>query len=240
MKIYRFLRGKMILIPLAAIFLFINACDTTTEPTNKSFSLSFKTGSSLQKVNDGIELTEVKILLKDIKLETESDSESVGDNGNNDGKCEEIRVGPFVVNLNLNGITTDFMVNDLPAGTYDELEFEIHQLEASETPPDSEFKDGNECSQLYSVIVKGNYDTTQFVYKSTVSARQELEFDNPLVIEENTSTNLTITVDPYSWFYKEGVLMDPTDRANECDIDNNIKHSFKSVFEDNNYDGKVD
>ncbi len=218
---------------------FISACDTT-ETTNGTVSLSFASEAGLQKINADIQLSEVKILIRDIKLEKESDGESVGEEGNNETECENIKVGPFVVNLNLIGLTTDFVVNNIPAGIYDELKFEIHKLEASETPPDPEFKDGEDSSQRYSVIVKGVYNSNPFIYKSRKSAHQELEFENLLVVEENTATNLTIIVDPYTWFYKDGVLLDPTNPSNENDIDNNIEHSFKKAFEDDDHNGEDD
>ena len=218
---------------------FISGCDTT-ETTNGTVSLSFASEAGLQKINADIQLSEVKILIRDIKLEKEPDGESEGEEGNNETECENIKVGPFVVNLNLNGLTTDFVINNIPAAIYDELKFEIHKLEASETPPDPEFKDGEDSSQRYSVIVKGVYNSNPFIYKSRKSAHQELEFENLLVVKENTATNLTITVDPYTWFYKEGVLLDPTDTSNENDIDNNIEHSFKKAFEDDDHNGEDD
>ena len=221
---------------LAFLFLMLQGCDTT-ETTGGNVSLSFSPGASLQKINADIQLTEVKILFRDIKLEKESDGESEGDD---ETECENIKLGPFVVSLNLNGTTTDFVVNNIPAGIYDELKFKIHKLEASETPPDPEFKDGDDSSLRYSVVAKGTFNSNPFVYKSRKSAHQELEFENMLIIEDNTSTNLTITVDPYTWFYKEGILLDPTDPANENDIDNNIEHSFKKAFEDDDHNGEGD
>ena len=221
---------------LAFLLLALQGCNTT-ETTSGNVSLSFSPAGSLQKVNADIQLTEVKILLRDIKLEKESDGESEGDD---ETECENLKVGPFVVHLNLNGTTTDFVVNNIPAGIYDELKFEIHKLEASETPPDPEFKDGNDSSERYSVIAKGFFNSNPFVYKSKKSAHQKLEFENMLIIEENTSTNLTITVDPYTWFYKECILLDPSDPANDDDIDNNIEHSFKKAFEDDDHDGEKD
>ena len=232
----RLFRPFFAAVTSAFLFLMLQGCDTT-ETTGGNVSLSFSPGTSLQKVNADVQLTEVKILLRDIKLEKESDGESEGED---ETECEEVKVGPFVVVLNLNGTTTDFVVNNIPAGIYDELKFEIHKLEASETPPDPEFKDGDDSSLRYSVIAKGVFNSNPFVYKSKKSAHQELEFENMLIIEDNTSTNLTITVDPYTWFYKEGVLLNPTDPANDDDIDHNIEHSFKKAFEDDDHDGEDD
>lgn len=54
------------------------------------------------------------------------------------------------------------------------------------------------------------------------------------------SVNLTITVSPYSWFFEDGVYLDPSDPSNESEIEMNIEHSFKDAFRDNNKDGKPD
>ena len=48
---------------------------------------------------------------------------------------------------------------------------------------------------------------------------------------------MTITVEPLSWFIKNGTVLNPNDEANENDIDNNIKDSFNKAFRDNNHDG---
>ena len=230
------------LFVLFSLLVLFSACDTTENNTG-TVSLNFGSGgSALGKVNvDGLVLNEVKILLRDIKLEHEdgedfeSDSESESDD-----QEENIKVGPFVVNLNIDGVTTDFAVNGIPGGTYDEIKFKIHKLEASETPPDPEFKEGDDSSQRYSVIAKGTYNSIPFVYKSRKSAHQELEFNPPIIVEPGTAVSLTITVDLYSWFYKDGLLLDPSDSSNENDIDNNIEKSFKKAFEDNDDDGEED
>lgn len=227
------------LLMFFSLLVLLSACDTT-ENNTRTVSLNFGPGSSaFGKINaDGLVLSEVKILIRDIKLEHEdgedfeSDSQSEGDD-----QEEYIKVGPFVVNLNIEGLTTDFAVQGIPAGTYDEIKFKIHKLEASEIPPDPEFINGDE---RYSVIVKGTYNSVPFIYKSKKSSHQELEFDPPINVEANTSTSLTITVDPYSWFYKDSILLDPSDSANENDIDNNIEKSFKKAFEDNDDDGEED
>lgn len=232
------------LIFISIIFFF--SCDTT-ETTDGTVSLSFSSGTPLQKVNDGaLELTEVKILLRDIKLEMEdgiedeNENEGEGEHENDDGGSYTLRVGPFVINLNLSGMTTDFVVANIPAGLYEEVKFKIHQIEASETSPDPEFKEGDDSSLRYSVIVKGLYNSDTFVYKSRKSAHQKLEFEPPIQLLENSELNLTIKVDPYNWFYKDDILMDPSDPANENDIDNNIEESFEEAYEDDDHDGDHD
>ena len=67
-----------------------------------------------------------------------------------------------------------------------------------------------------------------------------MKLDSPLIVEENGTANLTITVDPFSWFTDGSKLLDPADSSNSNEIDNNIKDSFKKAFQDNNHDGIID
>lgn len=224
----------------------IKGCDTT-ESTGSTVAMSFSPGSGLQKLNAQIELTEVKILLKDIKLERDDDDFEDDDNNiegddvefekDDDSDCETVKVGPIVVALNINGITTDFVVGNIPAGVYEEVKFKIHKPKSSEEVIDSDFRDS---LKSYSVVVRGLFDGNPFEYKSRKSTHQEIEFEEPLVVEENTNTNFTITVDPYTWFYKDEVLLDPNDPLNAEYIDKNIKYSFKKAFKDEDRDGDDD
>jgi hypothetical protein len=205
-------------------FTFYSGCNTT-EINDSTVSVIFSLSSITQKVSDEtIQLDTVKILLSDVKIKNQSGNDETN-----------IKVGPFVVYLNLSGVTTEFAVGQIPPGSYDRIRFRIHTFENSETPPDPEFKEG---SLRYSLIVKGKYNSVPFIYKSKKSAHQDLKLETPLQINENSTANLTITVDPPGWFYKDNVLMDPNDPANENDINNNVKHSFKKCFRDDDKDGK--
>lgn len=232
------LRKEFSLITLAYICFLFQGCDST-ETTDSTVSLNFSTPILTQKVvDDTITLDTVKILLRDVKLQYEFESDE--NFGKDDSSEVSVKVGPFVVYLNLNGVTTEFAVSNIPAGTYNKVKFKIHKIEASENPPDPEFREGDNSSLRYSVIVKGNYNSQAFIYKSRKSAHQKIEFENPLVIEPNTITNLTITVDPSTWFVQDNLILDPTDPENENDIDNNIKDSFKQCFKDSDQDGDDD
>jgi len=224
--------NKLTILSIAASFLMLfafSACDTT-ENTNGTVSLSFSNNTALPKINgDAIELDTVKILIRDIKIKSKSGTDSFS-----------IKVGPFVIKLNLTGITTDFAISNIPTGSYDRIKFEIHKIEASETLSDPEFREGTDESLRYSVIVKGKYNTVPFIYKSRKSAKQDLKLETPVIVEENGIANLTITVDPFTWFTDSTNIIDPTNPANENDIDNKIKESFKKAFRDNNHDGNED
>jgi hypothetical protein len=223
MPIKKLFRSFTILLTFSAST-FFTGCNTT-ETSDATVSVLFTLSSLTYKISDdSIQLDTIKILFRDIKIKNQSGNDEMN-----------IKVGPFVVYLNLNGMTTDFAVGNVPPGSYDRIRFRVHTLEDSETPPDPEFKEGN---LRYSVIIKGMYNSVPFVYKSKKPAHQDLKLETPVQVADNSTANLTITVDPLSWFYKDNVLMDPNETANENDINNNIKHAFKKCFRDDDKDGK--
>ncbi len=216
-------RPIAILLSLFA-FTFYSGCDST-EINDSTVSVILSLSNITQKISDDtIQLDTVKILLRDVKIKNQSGNDEVN-----------IKAGPVVVYLNLNGGTTNFAVNNIPPGSYDRIRFRIHTLEDSEIPPDPEFKEG---SLRYSVIVKGVYNSVPFVYKFRKSVHQDLKLEIPIQVMNSSAANLIITVDhPLGWFYKDGILMNPNNTENQNDINNNIEHSFKKCFRDNDRDG---
>jgi len=217
---------------LISIIYLATGCDSNVlNPSADNFSLSIATPTVLAKSSvDSLTFTSVKLLIRDIKFEQE---------GTN-GEESELKVGPFVVNLDLTGITNTVTVMNIPSGTYDEIVFKIHKADENETPPDPEFKEGNNSDQRYSVIVKGTFNGNPFEYKSKKSAEQKIKLTAPVVIDASKSINLTLEVDPSKWFDNNGSILNPSDSSNANIIDGLIHDSFKNVFEDDDKDGNPD
>lgn len=220
---------------LFTVILIIPGCtnsdNNTVGPVTENFSLSISTPSGLTKITtDVMKFTSVKLLVSDLKFEKDDI----------DGEEKEVKIGPFVVNLNLDGKINTIAVTNVPNGTYDEIAFKIHKVEGNETPPDPEFKDGTNNDQRYSIIVKGTFNGNTFVYKSKKTAVQKIKLTSPITIDGTKSFNVTLIVDPSKWFNDNGTILDPRDPNNENKIDNLIKDNIKNIFEDNDKDGKED
>lgn len=176
-------------------------------------------------------LDTVKILIKDIKLNV----------ANNNQDSNNFKTGPFVLYINTFSTINEISTALIPAGSYDKIKFEIHKLNNNEVSPDPEFSDAN---GTYSVIVKGWYLGNYFVYKSSKSAHQMINFSDTIPLATTGArTNITLVVKPYIWFIKNNVYMDPNVPANSNDIDNNIKDNFKNnlkAFRDNDKNGVPD
>ncbi len=231
-----FLNNKIstLILTLAIFAAGIYGCnDTATNPAETD-NLSFSAAGSLDSVGDSqniLILDTVKILIKDIKLNVTN---------NNIQDSTNFKTGPFVLFVNLNSNVNVITTAMIPAGTYDKIKFEVHKLNDDEAVPDPEFADAN---GRYSVVVKGKYQGNYFVYKSSKSAHQKLNFPSTVTVSPDIKSNITMIIKPYIWFIKNGVYLDPRIPSNSNDIDNNIKDNIKQnlkAFKDNDKNGLPD
>lgn len=225
---YKFSALILAILVTAAAF---NGCGETVTP-GQGDNLTFTSMSSNDSIGDSqgiLVLDTVKILIKDIKV-----------NYANNDDSSDYKIGPFVLFLDFSPTARTISTGYVPAGNYKKIKFEVHKLNDNEVLPDPEFADAN---GRYSVIVKGYYLGNYFVYKSTKSAHQILQFPSEIPIVSSYLTNITLVCRPYIWFVKNGLYLDPRDPANSNDIDNNIKDNIKNnfkAFRDNNKDGIID
>ncbi len=205
--------------------------NSNDDPISASLSMKVTTAPLAKAAADTVILTEVKILLSEIELEG-LETVDTDDDGDEDG--EEIELGPFVVPLNLNGNLTTIAGAMIPNGTYDEIEFEIRKPEDDENVGDADFVD---ATDRYSIVVRGTYHDTAFVWKTSLDIEQELELNPPMVVNDSLgASNVSILVNPFSWFFDNGVAMDPRDESNRSQIEANIQNGFKA-FKDDDKDG---
>lgn len=188
-------------------------------------TISTKVESTFDNPSASLNITEAKFLLRDVKFRR------------TDGTEGEVKVGPLVINLDLSGNVKVSISGKIPAGTFNRLRFKIHKVEDFETSPDPEFKEGTSGSQRFSLIAKGTYNGSSFVYKSRKSINMELALQAPFTLEDGQEINVTLAIDPYQWFRGGSDFLDPRVEDNENDIDDNIKDAFRRVFLDNNLNG---
>jgi len=162
------------------------------------------------------------------------------DDDGNDSDCDELRIGPYLLDLPLdNGPARSFTV-DLPAGTYREVKFKVHKATRAE---DASFITAHPEFDQRSVRVVGTWNGVPFVFTSDVSAEQETEFSPPLAVDGTTGTDLTLFVDLSTWFLVNGVLVDPAQANDQQPLASQVKDNIKAsirAFEDDDRDGEDD
>jgi len=239
-------------ILVTAVSLVAMACNNSTEPITAgriSLTSSYSnlvapapsvgvlwksTGSS---VADSLTITRARLVLKDIKFKSNVDSMNY-------------KAGPVIVELNLTTAAQTLDVKEVPFGTYNRIEFDVHRTQPSEisgmsTADQAAFADFL-AGEVYSIIIEGTvYRTgqsdTAYVYRSKVDDQQKYDLVPELTISEQAlDANVTLLISSGSWFKDtSGLLVDPTDPNNEGIIDENLKASIR-VFKDNNKDGSKD
>jgi hypothetical protein len=162
------------------------------------------------------------------------------DQDGNDNDCDELRIGPYLLDMPLDAGPARSFTIDLPAGTYREVKYKVHKANMTD---DATFLATHPEFDQRSVRVVGTYNGIPYVFTSDVSAEQEAGFNPPLAVDGTTATDLTLFVDLSSWFLVNGALVDPA-LANDQEplasqVKNNIKASIRA-FEDDNQDGEDD
>lgn len=263
-------RSKLLWMAPALLLPLMAGCNDTSSPSGDGATVSFSVAVpapgigaanvasgamfAVVPVTDGVqtlEIESVELVLKEVELELQ-DSEDCDDHlEGEDDSCEEFETGPFLLDLPLDagGIAQAFEIPGVPAGTYDEVEFEIHA--AQDDPGDEGFLLAHPEFEGISIRVTGTFDDGQgggaqpFVFESNMSQEQEMDLDPPLAVGDGGVANITLQVDITGWFYAaDGVtLIDPatasTGQPNESLVEENIQNSL-DVYEDDDHDGEDD
>ncbi len=226
---------------LAIIFVFVISCSETTSPDNQAdvvirtelskqtvSKIDLKFNEQFQKSNvDSLQITKVRILLKEIKLHKEAESD--------DSKDEKIKVGPYVFVGDSTGKYFDLANGVIPSGTFNKIKFEIHRFSSGEIATyasNSTFKDFADNGR-YSVIIEGNAFKsgvpTRFTYKSDVTANLSLKFPNSIVLDDVNKNYIYLQINPVDLMKSGTFVFDPNDTTNKNDIDNLTKSAIKAL-----------
>lgn len=185
--------------------------------------------SEEQGDNNVLQITEAKFLLRKLTLKfDEASNES------------DVKLGPFVVYLDLTPRIVSVGLAKIPYGLYDAIKFQVHKPNPNENISDPDFS--HSTSIRYSVVTKGFFNGVPFDYRSSVTVAKEIEFENhPISVSAVPQVvYITVRVNPFSWFTENGVILDPSDENNKHEIDQNIKNSLRRAFRDMDRDGNPD
>lgn len=171
--------------------------------------------------NGMLTLDEVWLIVAEFELELEDDDAC--DDSIDDDSCEEFEAPPQFIQLPLDGGTEPTVSQPVPAGVYDELEFEVEDLELDEDGEDAveiqallaairaQFPDWPEEA---SMLVTGTFtpnggSAVAFRVFFEAEIEIEIEFDPPLDLTDGTDASVDVVVDPAAWFKRpDNTVMD--------------------------------
>ena len=185
---------------------------------------ALSTANGAAQVASGIEVTRVRVVIRHLRLELAADQTET-----------KISEGPLLLDVSgtdLAGALVQLVTTSVPAGTYDKLKLEIHDIASA---PSSEFKDLVDHGA--SVLIEGTVDTQPFTFASALEA--ELEHQGRFQLGSSAS-NITLSIDASKWFTAaDGSRLSPLDAVARDAILANIRASL-SAFEDDDKDGEED
>jgi len=158
--------------------------------------------------------------------------------GSDGGECE-IESGPFMVDLSGSDLATGVHPVtgiDVPSGTYEELRFQIHVIDASQAGANAGLAEMAAAGA--SILVDGTQGGAAFQFKSAITVDQKRE--GKIVVDPATGVNVTLDLDASGWFKaSDGSKLGPADAVAASAIDANIRASVRVVHDDD-HDGKDD
>ena len=183
-----------------------------------------------------LEITSVQVVLREIELERvevadcDVEPEPAG--------CEDFETGPRLIDLPLDGTTSTSISVAVSAGTYDEVEFDVHKVSSS----DGNFLAENPTMEGKSIVVTGTWNGVEYTYYTDLNEEQELALVPNLVIGEDAPpTNVTLRFDVSTWFVDgAGNLFDPAMALQGGQYENTAKDNIRAsieAFEDEDRDG---
>ncbi|MDZ7780228.1 MAG: hypothetical protein U5R14_09905 [Gemmatimonadota bacterium] len=168
---------------------------------------------ALEGTNGTLTIDEIRLIVAEVELD--GDDDACEDQGEGDD-CADFEAPPRFLDLPLDGTPVEAFVGLIPPNTYDELEFEIEDLEDDED--DTEFAAEIEALRAEildefpdwpdeaTALVAGSFESTDgevSSFRVFLEAEIEVERDliPPLVVgESDVNPDLTIDIRPEIWF----------------------------------------
>jgi hypothetical protein len=181
-------------------------------------------------------ITKAQLVLRELELKLSESSTC--STGTVEDSCEEIELGPMLIDLPVTDAVMSPISATVPAGTYREIEFDIRR--PGTDPADIAFVDAHPEFANVSIRLEGTYNGTPFVFTSELDQEVQIDF-NPDVVITEANNNVTIAVDIRAWFTGAGgALIDPATanpgEPNESIVSEKIKASLRA-FEDDDKNG---
>jgi hypothetical protein len=196
-------------------------------------------------VGNGIEVQRVRLVVRKLELEgpavvgSTSSSSDGGTDDDSSGHDGEFETGPFLIDLSgssLEGQRVSLPEVNVPAGSYDEIEYKIGAPSASEVGQDAALLDM--AQRGASVVIDGTIDGAPFSFVSNVTVEQEREVR--FEVGGDRAESVTIHIDVSHWFQDAaGARLDPREAGSRSSIENNLQRSI-DAFDDHDRDGRED
>lgn len=171
---------------MLALAFMMFGCDNSDEANDPKLDVVFTTTTSnntAQRISNanGLDFTEGTIRLKEVKFEYESDNDSV--------EVEYDLDQTVLLDYATGATTPDISAITIPAGTYNEVEFEF-ELEPLDTEP--------------AIVIEGTFtysgETTPIRFEFNYEDTFELSYEGSVTLGTDVTAVAEIVLDANAWF----------------------------------------
>jgi hypothetical protein len=211
-----------------------------------SSSPSFQAAGDGQLVvtgnNGTLRIDDIRLVVAEFELDGDDDVNRCDDGTAATDDCEDFDVGPMFVDLPLSAGPASVATGDIPPGVYDELEFEVEDLDDDEEDPAERARIEALRQQILaafpdwprdaSMLVVGSFTPTGGAarpFRVFVEAEIEIETElaPPLTVGQGESRSVDVTLDPAVLFRNGGTVLDLSSGAGRLELEIEIENGFR-------------
>ncbi|HEV3484305.1 MAG TPA: hypothetical protein VG106_02785, partial [Vicinamibacterales bacterium] len=166
------------------------------EASTTPLTSSFRPSITVSENGNTLVITRAQLVLRGIELVSATAADCVPEVADDD--CAEINVGPVLLDIPVDGATSGPVAVSLsagvPAGSYTDLELELHKISSPDNAREQAFLEANPTFADVSARVEGTYNGQPFVFTARANSAQRFRFGTPLVVDGSVQ-NVTVNVD---------------------------------------------
>ena len=206
------------------------------------FQTSGTDGLTLTGANGTLAISDIRLVVAEFELDGDDDVNRCGDGTAATDDCEDFDVGPMLVDLPLSAGPAAVTTGDIPPGVYDELEFEVEDLDDDEENPAERARIEALRGQILaafpdwprdaSMLVVGSFTPTGGTarpFRVFVEAEIEIETElsPPLVVGDGEARSIDVLLDPGAIFRSGANVLNLTQPTGRLELETRIRNGFQ-------------
>lgn len=206
----------------------------------------FQTGGAdalvLTGANGTLRIDDLRMVVAEFELKGDDDVNTCGDVSGADDDCDDFNAGPLFIDFPLTGGSVAVGSGDVPPGTYEEVEFEVEDLDDDEENAAERARIEQLRQQIVaqfpdwprdaSLLVVGTFTPTGGApqsFRAFVEAEIEIETElSPrLVVGQGESRGVDVLLDPATIFRSGGNVLNLAQSSGRGELEIRIENGFR-------------
>lgn len=199
-------------------------------------------GLTLTGSNGTLRIDDIRLVVAEFELDGDDDVNRCDDGTPATDDCEDFDVGPMFIDLPLSAGPASVATGDIPPGVYDELEFEVEDLDDDEENPTERARIEALRQQILAAFPDWPRDASMLVVGSftpvggaarpfRVFVEAEIEIETqlapPLTVGQGESRSVDVTLDPAVLFRNGANVLDLSSSSGRLELEFEVENGFR-------------